>query len=96
MLHRKIKELIKNQRYVNIFMKDHQVVIERAQIISLKWGMVTVRYETEDEEEICSWEDVIRIDGIGSISEQTSSIPKYCIDVETTEECPECEWLLGE
>ncbi len=71
--------------------------IERARILDIQGDTVLVRYETEDEEEICSWEELLRIDSIGSIAQRLSTIPKGLTsptDLLVAEECPESEMLV--
>jgi len=46
------------------FLRDQQRWIERARI-DIEGDLVTLRYETEEEDEICSWEEMIRLESIG-------------------------------
>jgi hypothetical protein len=57
MLHRKIYQLCTDGREVSIFLRDQQRWIDNAQILSLEGDLVTIRYETEEEDEVSSWED---------------------------------------
>ena len=58
MLHRKIYQLCCDGREVWIFLRDQQRWIERAKILDIEGDLVTLRYETEEEDESCSWEEV--------------------------------------
>ena len=50
MLHRKIYQLCCDGREVWIFLRDQQRWIERARILDIEGDLVTLRYETEEEE----------------------------------------------
>jgi len=54
MLHRKIYQLCCDGREVCVFLRDQQRWIERAHH-RYRRGFVTLRYETEEEDEMCSW-----------------------------------------
>jgi len=62
MLHRKIYQLCCDGREVCVFLRDQQRWIERARIIDIEGDLVTLRYETE-EDEICSWR-MIRLEAL--------------------------------
>ena len=55
MLHRKIYQIHCDGREVWIFLRDQQRWLERARILDIEGDLVTVRYETEEEDEVCSW-----------------------------------------
>jgi hypothetical protein len=55
MLHRKIYQLCCDGHEVWIFLRDQQRWIERAKILDIEGDLVTLRYETEEEDENCSW-----------------------------------------
>jgi endonuclease I len=47
---------------------DQQRWIDNARIIDLESDLVTIRYETEEEDEISSWEEMVRLESIGAVS----------------------------
>ena len=51
MLHRKIYQLCCDGREVWIFLRDQQRWIERARILDIEGDLVTLRYETEEDDE---------------------------------------------
>ncbi len=77
MLHRKIYQLCTEGREVCLFLRDQQRWIEGATIVSLEGDLVTIRYETEEDEEISSWEEMVRLESIGSVSQKLASVPRY-------------------
>jgi hypothetical protein len=93
MLHRKISQLCCNGREVFIFLRDQQRWIERARVIELEGDLVTIKYETEEDDELSSWEEVVRLESIGSISQKLSSVRRNNPDIFTTDDCPETEQI---
>jgi hypothetical protein len=93
MLHRKISQLCCNGREVFIFLRDQQRWIERARIIELEGDLVTIKYETEEDDELSSWEEVVRLESIGSISQKLSSVRRTGMEILTTDDCPETEQI---
>jgi hypothetical protein len=93
MLHRKIYQLCTEGREVSIFLRDQQRWIESARIISLEGDLVTIRYETEEEDEVCSWEEMIRLESIGAISQKLASVSRINSDIVVSDECPEAEQI---
>jgi hypothetical protein len=93
MLHRKIHQFCNEGREVCIFLRDQQRWIEDARIVSLEGDLVTVRYEVEEDEEISSWEEIIRLESIASITHQLASVTRANIDPLVSEECPEAEQI---
>ncbi|MEM7554240.1 MAG: DUF6679 family protein [Cyanobacteria bacterium P01_A01_bin.84] len=91
MLHRKIYQLCCDGREVCVFLRDQQRWIERARIIDIEGDLVTLRYETEEEDEVCSWEEMIRLESIGAINQKLASVPRGNFEPLLTEECPEEE-----
>jgi hypothetical protein len=94
MLHRKIDQLSREGTEVWIYLRDQGVWLERARILDLQGDLVTVRYELEDEDEICSWEEMIRLESIGTIKRRLSSVPTGAMslaDLNVSEDCPEAE-----
>lgn len=93
MLQRKIYQLSCDGREVQIFLRDQQRWVESATILSIEGDLVTFRYEDEDEDEICAWEEMVRIESIGAISQKLSSIPKGACELLLTNDCPDAEQL---
>jgi hypothetical protein len=93
MLHRKIHQFCNEGREVCIFLRDQQRWIEDARIVSLEGDLVTVRYEVEEDEEISSWEEIIRLESIASITHQLASVSRANIDPLVSDECPEAEQI---
>ncbi len=93
MLDRKIYQLCTEGREVSIFLRDQQRWIEDARIVTLEGDLVTIRYETEEEEEICSWEEMVRIESIGAVTQKLASVPRINTEILVAEECPEAEQI---
>ena len=93
MLHRKIYQLCTEGREVCIFLRDQQRWIESARIIALEGDLVTIRYETEEEDEICSWEEMIRLESIGAVSQKLASVSRMSSEIAVSDECPEAEQI---
>ncbi|MBD2426995.1 DUF6679 family protein [Phormidium sp. FACHB-1136] len=93
MLHRKIYQLCCDGREVWIFLRDQQRWIERAKILDIEGDLVTLRYEQEDEDEICSWEEIIRLESIGTVAQRLASVPRGNVDLAIAEDCPEAEQI---
>ena len=93
MLQRKIYQLCCDGREVSIFLRDQQRWIERATIIDIEGDLVTMRYETDEEEEVCSWEEMVRLESIGAITQKLASVPRGNFDPLVSEDCPEAEQI---
>ncbi|MEM9162960.1 MAG: DUF6679 family protein [Cyanobacteria bacterium P01_F01_bin.4] len=93
MLHRKIYQLSCDGREVWIFLRDQQRWIERARVLGIEGDLVTLRYETEEEEELCSWEEMVRLESIGSVMQKLATVPKGDAEILVSEECPITEQL---
>ncbi len=93
MLHRKIYQLYCEGKEVWIFLRDQQRWIERATVLDIEGDLVTFRYETDEEDEICSWEEMVRLDSIGSVMQLLASVPRGEIDLVVSDECPESEQI---
>jgi hypothetical protein len=52
---------------------------------------VTLRYETEEEDEVSSWEEMVRLESIGSVTQKLASVPRGNVEPLMTEDCPESE-----
>ncbi len=74
-----------------MFLRDQQRWIERARIIDIEGDLVTLRYETEEEDEICSWEEMVRLESIGAVTQKLASVPRGNVEPLLTEDCPEVE-----
>ena len=74
-----------------MFLRDQQRWIERARIIDIEGDLVTLRYETDEDEEICSWEEMVRLESIGAITQKLASVPRGNVEPLLTEDCPEVE-----
>ncbi|MBW4580017.1 MAG: hypothetical protein KME42_10650 [Tildeniella nuda ZEHNDER 1965/U140] len=93
MLHRKIYQLCCDGREVWIFLRDQQRWIERARILDIEGDLVTLRYETEEEDETCSWEEMVRLESIGAVTQKLASVPKGNVEFAVSEDCPEAEQI---
>ncbi len=96
MLSRKLYQFSQEGKDVWIFLRDRGTWIERCRILDQTGDLVVVRYETEDEDEICSWEEIIRLDSIGAVAQRLSTVPKgdfHPSDLPTAEDYPEYERL---
>ena len=96
MLHRKIYQLCCDGREVWIFLRDQQRWIERAKILDIEGDLVTLRYETEEEDEVCSWEEMVRLESIGAVTQKLSSVPKGNVEPLVSDDCPEAEQLSNQ
>lgn len=93
MLHRKIHQFLMDSREVCIFLRDQQRWIDNARIVDLEGDLVTIRYETEEDDEISSWEEMVRLESIGAISQKLASVSRINPDILISEDCPEAEQL---
>lgn len=99
MLHRKIYQLSREGKEVWIYLRDQGRWLEHARILDIEGDLVLVRYETEDEDEICSWEEMIRLESIGAVTQRLSTVPKGHLlpsELNVTEDCPAAEQLHSE
>jgi len=74
-----------------VFLRDQQRWIERARILDIEGDLVTLRYETEEEDEVCSWEEMVRLESIGAVTQKLASVPRGNVEPLLTEECPDAE-----
>jgi hypothetical protein len=93
MLHRKIYQLCTDGREVSIFLRDQQRWIENSTIVALEGDLVTIRYELEEDDEISSWEEMVRLESIGAVSQKLASVSRLNTDISVSEECPEAEQI---
>lgn len=93
MLHRKIYQLCEDGREVCIFLRDQQRWIERARITDIEGDLVTIRYETDEDEEVSAWEEMVRLESIASISQKLASVYRGNTDPLVSDECHELEQI---
>jgi hypothetical protein len=93
MLHRKIYQLSCDGREVWVFLRDQQRWIERARILNIEGDLVTLRYETEEEDEVCAWEEMVRLESIGSLMQKVATVSKGYSEIIVSEDCPTFERL---
>ena len=93
MLRRKIYQLCCDEREVWIFLRDQQRWLERVRILDIEGDLVTLRYETEDEDETSSWEEIVRLESIGAITKKLATVPRGEFEWQLTEDCPETEQI---
>jgi len=96
MLHRKIYQLCEAKSDVWIYLRDQGRWLERAKILDIEGDVVTIRYETEDEDEVCSWEEMVRLESIGAVTQRLSSFTKTGMsshDIPVSDDCPEAEQI---
>lgn len=93
MLHRKIYQISCDGREVWIYLRDQQRWIERARILDIEGDLITLRYEVEEDDEISSWEEIIRIESIGAITQRLATVSRSDVDLPISDDCPESERL---
>jgi hypothetical protein len=93
MLHRKIYQLCTDNREVCVFLRDQQRWIENARMTDIEGDLVTLRYETEDDDEVSAWEEMVRLESIGAISQKLASVPRGQVDLAISDDCPEAEQI---
>lgn len=91
MLHRKIYQLCCDGREVSIFLRDQQRLVEHARIVDIEGDLVTFRYEIDEEDEISSWEEMVRLESIGAVTQKLAGVVKSNFEPLTSEDCPEAE-----
>ncbi|BAC90273.1 MAG: hypothetical protein KME03_13840 [Aphanocapsa lilacina HA4352-LM1] len=92
MLHRKLYQICQDKLDVCLFLRDQGRWLEQVRILDIEGDVVTVRYTTDDEDEIASWEEIIRIDNIGSVTRKLSTLSKrHDSAMLIAEDCPESE-----
>ena len=93
MLHRRIYQLCQDGREVCIFLRDQQRWIEGGRIVDFEGDIVTIRYETEEEEEVSSWEEMVRLESIGAVTQKLASVSKTNTEIMVSDDCPEAEQI---
>jgi hypothetical protein len=98
MLHRKLYRFCCEKRPVWVFLRDQQRWIEQALVVELEGDLVTLRYDAEDDDELHSWEESVRLDSIGAVSTRLAFFSRSALaeDLETAEDCPESEQLRSQ
>jgi len=93
MLHRKLDRFCQEQRPVWVFLRDQQRWIEQALVVEIEGDLVTLRYDAEDDDELHSWEESVRLDSIGAVSTRLAYFSRTAgtDDLATAEDCPEAE-----
>lgn len=79
MLQRQLYALTTEGCEVKLFLRDQHRWIDAATIHSVESDLVTIRYQLPQEDsptEVSIWEEMIRIDSIGSISRKVTADPK--------------------
>jgi hypothetical protein len=93
MLHRKLYQIHCEGREVYVFLRDQQRWIERARILDIEGDLVTMRYETDEEDEACAWEEMVRMESIGAVSQKLASVPRGNVEPLVSDDCPEAEQI---
>ena len=95
MLHRKLDRFRLEQRPVWVYLVDQQRWIERALVAEIEGDLVTHRYDAEDDDELHSWEECVRLDSIGAVSTRLAYFSRSAQpeDIEVTGDCHESEQL---
>ncbi|AFY71069.1 hypothetical protein Pse7367_2816 [Thalassoporum mexicanum PCC 7367] len=96
MLHRKIYQLCEAKSDVWVYLRDQGRWLERARILDIEGDVVTLRYETEDDDEVSSWEEMVRLESIGAVTSKLASVPKGNIPASeflVSDDCPESEQI---
>ena len=93
MLHRKIYQLYQDGHEICLFLRDQQRWIDNGKIVDFEGDLVTIRYETEEDDEISSWEEMVRLESIGSVMRKLASVSKFNSEIAISEDCPEAEQI---
>jgi hypothetical protein len=66
--------------------------------VEIAGDLVTLRYDAEDEDEVHSWEESVRLDSIGAVSTRLAYFSRsaQAEDLETADDCPESEQLRSQ
>ena len=91
MLHRKIYQLCQDGREVCVFLRDQQRWIESGRIVDFEGDIVTIRYETEEDDELSSWEEMVRLESIGAVTQKLASVSRTNTEIAVSDDCPEAE-----
>ena len=98
MLQRRLYRYQCEKRPIWVFLRDQQRWIEEALVVELEGDLVTLRYDAEDDDELHSWEETVRLDSIGAVSTRLAYFTRSALpeDLETTSDCPQSERLSSE
>jgi len=91
MLHRKLYQLCTDGREVNVFLRDQQRWLDNARVVDIEGDLAILRYETDEEDEVCAWEEMVRLDSIGAIAQKLASVPRRDAELPIAEDCPDAE-----
>ena len=72
---------------------NQQRWIEGGRIVDFEGDIVTIRYETEEEEEVSSWEEMVRLESIGAVTQKLASVSKTNTEIMVSDDCPEAEQI---
>jgi len=97
MLHRKLYRYCTEKQPVWVFLRDQQRWIEEAEVVELEGDLVTLRYDSDDDDDVQRWEESVRLDSIGAVSIQLASFNRQGRpdDLETADHCPDSEQISG-
>jgi hypothetical protein len=93
MLHRKLSQFCLDQRPVWVFLRDQQCWVEEALVVEIEGDLVTLRYQEDDDDELQSWEESVRLDSIGAVRTRLACVNRNSDEIITTGDCPESERL---
>jgi hypothetical protein len=93
MLQRKIYQLYEEGHEICVFLRDRQHWIDNCRIVDFEGDLVTIRYENEEDDEISSWEEMVRLESIGAIARKLASVPRSGGEIAVSEDCPEAEQI---
>lgn len=93
MLHRKLYQLYTDGQEIGVYLRDQQRLIDRARIVEIEGDLVTLRYETDEDDEVCSWEEMVRLESIGAITRKLASVQRGFSEPLVSDDCPEAEQL---
>ncbi|HEY9838368.1 MAG TPA: DUF6679 family protein [Vampirovibrionales bacterium] len=93
MLHRKIYQFCCDGREVSIFLRDQQRWIDGVRILDIEGDLVTIRYETDEEDELSSWEEMFRLESIGAVSQKIACVSRGNVEPLVSDDCPEAEQI---
>ncbi|OOV30080.1 DUF6679 family protein [Candidatus Synechococcus spongiarum] len=90
MFDRKLYEAQCDGRPVWVFLSDQQRWIEQAEVVEVSGGVVTLRYETDEDGELQAWQEMVRLNSVGSVMSRLSSVSRNgtAEDLLTAEDCP--------
>ncbi|NQV10685.1 MAG: hypothetical protein HQ527_05925 [Cyanobacteria bacterium] len=95
MLLRKLDQFRKEKRPIWLFLRDQQRWIEQALVVEIEGDLVTFRYDAEEDDELHSWEESVRLRSIGAVSTRLAFLSRstQADELATADDCPESEQL---